>query len=175
MTIYCYQNTLFNSYYGTGKTNKKVNFIYFLLDAKPAASLFGEGNKLYCCEGCGCYGLYTEFLMDTRFCSVGCKKIVLARNEVKKKRHEDKLKELRLRRKKRKIKVLTQRAKRGSVDQTTDKDFGTTTVIVLFNASNNNTFFNVPATFIFILCAHGMVQAVRVVPWVLSHVFFHES
>lgn len=86
-------------------------------------------DKIYCCEGCGCYGLYTEFLMDTRFCSVGCKKIVLARNEIKKKRQDDKLRELKLRRKRRKIKMLAQRAKRGSVDQKPGKDLGKTKVI----------------------------------------------
>ncbi|XP_054273821.1 lethal(3)malignant brain tumor-like protein 3 isoform X2 [Macrosteles quadrilineatus] len=97
-------------------------------DDKPANSdlnvkeTLGEGvDKIYCCEGCGCYGLYTEFLLDTRFCSVACKKFVLSKKEEKKRRREDKsglqLKELQLRRKRRKIKILAQRARRGSIDK----------------------------------------------------------
>lgn len=83
---------------------------------KSEKAAIGEGpDKIYCCEGCGCYGLYTEFLADTRFCSVGCKKIVIARNEIKKKRIDDKMRELRLRRKRRKIKILAQRARKGAM------------------------------------------------------------
>uniref|UniRef100_A0A1B6K968 SAM domain-containing protein n=2 Tax=Graphocephala atropunctata TaxID=36148 RepID=A0A1B6K968_9HEMI len=92
---------------------------------KTTKEIVGEAtDKIYCCEGCGCYGLYTEFLMDTRFCSVGCKKIVLARTVGKKKRPDERLRELRLRRKRRKIKILSQRSKRGSVDQKIGKEQG---------------------------------------------------
>ncbi|XP_046679851.1 uncharacterized protein LOC124367224 isoform X4 [Homalodisca vitripennis] len=94
-------------------------------ESKTTKDILGEASdKIYCCEGCGCYGLYTEFLMDTRFCSVGCKKIVLARTEIKKKRQDDKMRELRLRRKRRKIKILAQRSKRGSIDQKSGKEQG---------------------------------------------------
>lgn len=86
------------------------------IEKSEKAVISSEGpDKIYCCEGCGCYGLYTEFLADTRFCSVGCKKIVIARNEIKKKRMDDKMRELRLRRKRRKIKILAQRARKGAL------------------------------------------------------------
>uniref|UniRef100_A0A1B6E440 SAM domain-containing protein n=1 Tax=Clastoptera arizonana TaxID=38151 RepID=A0A1B6E440_9HEMI len=58
------------------------------------------------CEGCGCFGLECEFLHDGRFCSIGCKKSVLTQNALKKKRQEDKIRELRIRRRKRKTNLL---------------------------------------------------------------------
>lgn len=70
-----------------------------------------DTDKIYCCEGCACYGLYSEFLMDTRFCSVSCKKIVMERNDFKKKKAlTEKYKDLRLRRRRRNIKIQAQRA-----------------------------------------------------------------
>lgn len=68
-------------------------------------------DEIFCCEGCGCYGLYSEFL-DTKFCSIACKKIILARIAIKKKRQEDRLRDIRVRRKKRKMNILAQRAKK---------------------------------------------------------------
>lgn len=68
-------------------------------------------DEIFCCEGCGCYGLYSEFL-DTKFCSIACKKIILTRIAIKKKRQEDRLRDIRVRRKKRKMNILAQRAKK---------------------------------------------------------------
>ncbi|XP_075220539.1 lethal (3) malignant brain tumor isoform X1 [Lycorma delicatula] len=79
------------------------------------------GDEIFCCEGCGCYGLFTEFL-DSKFCSIACKKSVLTKIAFNKKKEDDKLRELKLRRKKRKMKILQNKARKEMEMRAAQKD-----------------------------------------------------
>jgi hypothetical protein len=69
---------------------------------KPA----GTSDDIYCCEGCGCYGLASEFV-SSRFCSHTCATSFASKKAAQSKKERDLL-QLRLRRRKKRLLQLMQ-------------------------------------------------------------------
>jgi len=66
----------------------------------------GNSDDIYCCEGCGCYGLASEFV-SCRFCSHTCASSYASKKAAQSKKERDLL-QLRLRRRKKRLLHLMQ-------------------------------------------------------------------
>jgi len=66
----------------------------------------GTSDDIYCCEGCGCYGLASEFV-SCRFCSHTCASSYASKKAAQSKKERDLL-QLRLRRRKKRLLHLMQ-------------------------------------------------------------------
>ncbi|XP_021915653.1 lethal(3)malignant brain tumor-like protein 3 isoform X2 [Zootermopsis nevadensis] len=85
-----------------------------VLTAKPT----GTSDDIYCCEGCGCYGLASEFV-SSRFCSHTCASAFASKKAAQSKKERDLL-QLRLRRRKKRLLHLMQQQLQNTQQQQGD-------------------------------------------------------